>query len=122
LTAVREYRQRFLNSSSETWNEKEPLFYLPHSPLLGEANEVMRGNVPLAANRVTSSTGQQPPKKTLAASIVESTKKQSVAPVPKDISKLAQRFFPLFNPVLFPHKPPPAAVANRVLFTDSEDE
>ncbi|KAL9384276.1 hypothetical protein Peur_024599 [Populus x canadensis] len=120
--AVREYRQRFLNSSSETWNEKEPLFYLPHSPLLGEANEVMRGNVPLAANRVTSSTGQQPPKKTLAASIVESTKKQSVALVPKDISKLAQRFFPLFNPVLFPHKPPPAAVANRVLFTDSEDE
>ncbi|KAB5533671.1 hypothetical protein DKX38_016757 [Salix brachista] len=121
-SAVREHRQRFLNSSSETWNEKEPLFYLPHSLLLGEANEVMTGNVPLAANRVTSSTGQQPTKKTLAASIVESTKKQSVALVPKDISKLAQRFFPLFNPVLFPHKPPPAAVANRVLFTDSEDE
>ncbi|KAF9672065.1 hypothetical protein SADUNF_Sadunf11G0001800 [Salix dunnii] len=120
--AVREHRQRFLNSSSETWNEKEPLFYLPHSLLLGEANEVLTGNVPLAANRVTSSTGQQATKKTLAASIVESTKKQSVALVPKDISKLAQRFFPLFNPVLFPHKPPPAAVANRVLFTDSEDE
>lgn len=70
----------------------------------------------------TSSPGQQPPKKTLAASIVESTKKQSIALVPKNISKLAQRFVPLFNPALFPHKPPPAAVANRVLFTDSEDE
>ncbi|CAK7351221.1 unnamed protein product [Dovyalis caffra] len=121
--AVQEYRQRFLNSSSETWNEKEPLFYLPCSPLLGEANgEVMRGNIPPAPNTVPSSPGQQPPKKTLAASIVESTKKQSIALVPKDISKLAQRFLPLFNPVLFPHKPPPAAVANRVLFTVSEDE
>nr|TKR83432.1 hypothetical protein D5086_0000267330 [Populus alba] len=118
--AVWEYRQRFLNSSSETWNEKEPLFYFPRFPLLGEANgEVMRGNIPPAANTVPSSPGQQPPKKTLAASIVESTKKQSIALVPKNISKLAQRLVPLFNPALFPHKPPPAAVANRVLFTDS---
>ncbi|KAG6778538.1 hypothetical protein POTOM_014875 [Populus tomentosa] len=117
---VWEYRQRFLNSSSETWNEKEPLFYFPRFPLLGEANgEVMRGNIHPAANTVPSSPGQQPPKKTLAASIVESTKKQSIALVPKNISKLAQRLVPLFNPALFPHKPPPAAVANRVLFTDS---
>lgn len=84
--------------------------------------EIQGGNIPSVANTVPSSPSQQPPKKTLAASIVESVKKQSVALVPKDISKLAQRFFQLFNPTLFPHKPPPLSVANRVLFTDSEDE
>ncbi|KAK1306714.1 hypothetical protein QJS10_CPA10g01129 [Acorus calamus] len=60
-------------------------------------------------------------KKSLAAEILERSKKQSIAFVPKDIAKLAEKFFPLFNVALFPHKPPPAPVANRVLFTDSED-
>ncbi|KAF3967768.1 hypothetical protein CMV_008270 [Castanea mollissima] len=51
-----------------------------------------------------------------------STKKKSVALVPKEIVKLAQRFISFFNPSLFPHKPPSAAVVNRALFTDAEDE
>ncbi|KAF2304685.1 hypothetical protein GH714_037477 [Hevea brasiliensis] len=123
FNAVQEYRQRHLDSSCDTWNEREPLFQLPGSPFLTDANgEVSKAKVLTAASTVPSTPRLQPPKKTLAASIVENAKKQSVALVPKDISKLAQRFFPLFNPALFPHKPPPAAVANRVLFTDSEDE
>ncbi|CAA6653925.1 unnamed protein product [Spirodela intermedia] len=61
------------------------------------------------------------PKKSLAATLVERTKKQSIALVPSDIASLAQTFHTLFNPLLFPHKPPPPPVANRVLFTDSED-
>ncbi|PKU64803.1 hypothetical protein MA16_Dca012667 [Dendrobium catenatum] len=52
---------------------------------------------------------------------MESTMKQSVALVPADIAKLAQRFLHLFNAALFPHKPPTPAVASRVLFTDAED-
>ncbi|XP_065879204.1 uncharacterized protein [Euphorbia lathyris] len=111
LNAAREYRKLHLNSSSDTWKEKEPLFHLPNG-------EVSKGNM----TPTISTSGQPPPKKTLAASIVESAKKQSIAFVPKDISKLIQRFLPLFNTALFPHKPPTAAVANRILFTDSEDE
>ncbi|XP_015574278.1 uncharacterized protein LOC8284196 isoform X2 [Ricinus communis] len=123
FNAVREYRQRHLDSSCDAWNEREPLFQLPRFPSVAEANgEVSKGNTPPAVSSVPSTPGQQPPKKTLAASIVENVKKQSVALVPKDISKLAQRFLQLFNPALFPHKPPPAAVSNRILFTDSEDE
>ncbi|XP_076915367.1 uncharacterized protein LOC143574689 [Bidens hawaiensis] len=60
-------------------------------------------------------------KKTIAAALIERSKNQSIALVPKDVAKLALRFFPLFNPALFPHKPPPSTVANRVLFTDAED-
>lgn len=60
-------------------------------------------------------------KKTIAAALVERSKNQSIALVPKDIAKLALRFFPLFNHALFPHKPPPSSVASRVLFTDAED-
>jgi hypothetical protein len=51
-----------------------------------------------------------------------SKKKQSVALVPKGISKSVQRFLPLFNKGLFPNKAPPATTANRMLFTDAEDE
>ncbi|KAG0453511.1 hypothetical protein HPP92_024815 [Vanilla planifolia] len=70
---------------------------------------------------VSPASCQPQPKKSLAATLVESTMKQSAALVPADISKSAQRFFHLFNPALFPHKPPVPAVANRVLFTDAED-
>ncbi|KAJ8764197.1 hypothetical protein K2173_005377 [Erythroxylum novogranatense] len=42
--------------------------------------------------------------------------------IPSLAYKLAQRFIPLFNPGLFPHKTPPAAVVKRILFTDVEDE
>ncbi|KAK6283564.1 hypothetical protein POUND7_002516 [Theobroma cacao] len=122
-SAVQEHRQRHLENSCATQYEKEPLFPLPCFPSEVEANnEALRGSALPAGSTVPSSVCQPPPKKTLAATLVEKTKKQSVAVVPKDITKLAQRFFPLFNPVLFPHKPPPVAVANRVLFTDAEDE
>ncbi len=61
-------------------------------------------------------------KKTMAAALVENTKKQSIAFVPKDVAKATRRFLPLFNKALFPHKAPPASTANRLLFTDAEDE
>ena len=123
FTAVQDHRHCPVKSSSDAPFEREPLFPLRSFPLYAEANsEVLRGPITSAVNMVSSTPGQQPPKKTMAAALVESTKKQSVALVPKEIVKLAQRFFPLFNPSLFPHKPPPAAVVNRVLFTDAEDE
>ncbi|GAV85021.1 Myb_DNA-bind_6 domain-containing protein [Cephalotus follicularis] len=119
-TAAREYRRRLVESYSDTLFEKEPLFPLPCLLSAAEANsEVLRGTVPPT---ITTIPDEQPPKKTLAATLVEKTKKQSVALVPKEIAKLAQRFISLFNPALFPHNPPPTAVANRVLFTESEDE
>lgn len=101
--------------------KKEPLF--PFFPSSSSAtNEISSGTAPASGNTVSTSSGQQQPKKTLAAMIVESTMKESIALVPKEIAELTQRFLPMFNPVLFPHKAPPSAVANRVLFTDSEDE
>lgn len=60
-------------------------------------------------------------KKRIAAALAEKSKKQLIALVPKQIASLALRFFPIFNPALFPHKPPALSVANRVLFTDAED-
>lgn len=121
FTAAQECRNRYLESGCDMRSEKEPLF--PGFPSLSKANnEVSSGTTAPAGNAVSTSPGQQQPKKTLAAMLVESTKKQSIALVPKEISKLTQRFLPMFNPALFPHKPPPPAVVNRVLFTDSEDE
>lgn len=99
--------------------EKEPLF---PCFLSNATDEVSSGTTSASDNVVSTSTGQQQPKKTLAAMLVESTMKQSIASVPKEIAELTQRFLPMFNPVFFPHKPPPPAVVNRVLFTDSEDE
>ncbi|PPR86019.1 hypothetical protein GOBAR_AA34676 [Gossypium barbadense] len=121
-SAVQEHRQRHLESST-TQYEKAPLLPLPCSSSMMEANnETSRSSASPVGCLGPSSVCQHPAKKTLAATLVEKTKKQSVALVPKEIAKLAQRFFPLFNPALFPHKPPPVAVANRVLFTDAEDE
>lgn len=99
--------------------EKEPLFPCFIS---SATNEVSSGTTSATDNVVSISPGQQQPKKTLAAMLVESTMKQSIASVPKEIAELTQKFLPMFNPVFFPHKPPPPAVVNRVLFTDSEDE
>ncbi|TYK12027.1 Myb_DNA-bind_6 domain-containing protein [Cucumis melo var. makuwa] len=121
-TVVQDYRRRRLESTSDTPLEREPLFPLPSLHAFPGVNcEGMSGSIS-SVNTATLSPSQQPPKKSLAAALVESTKKQSVAMVLKDIAKLAQQFFPLFNPALFPHKPPPAAVVNRILFTDAEDE
>lgn len=121
FTASKDFRKQYIESGYDSHVEKEPLF--PFSSSVAEANsEVSSGAISGAVNAVSTSPGQQQPKKTLAAMLVESTKKQSIALVPKEVAKLTQRFLALFNPALFPHKPPPAAVVNRVLFTDSEDE
>ncbi|CAN1180417.1 DEAD-box ATP-dependent RNA helicase 51 [Linum perenne] len=121
--AGKEYRRRFVEPSFDAQYEKEPLFQLPYVPSLCNGNgDFQRANDSSSTEAAPSTPGQQLPKKTMAAAIVERAKKQSIALVPRDVSKLAQRFFPLFNPALFPHKPPPTAVANRILFTDSEDE
>ncbi|KAK8618292.1 hypothetical protein V6N13_132287 [Hibiscus sabdariffa] len=123
LSAVQAHRQRQLESSCTTQYEKAPLFPLPCSSSMTEANnEAPRSSALLDGCMAPSLASQLPAKKTLAATLVEKTKTQSVAFVPKEIAKLVQRFFSLFNPALFPHKPPPVAVANRVLFTDAEDE
>ena len=61
-------------------------------------------------------------KRTKAAALVESSKKQTIALVPKDVAAAMERFSPLFNKGLFPHTAPPATAANRLLFTDAEDE
>lgn len=108
-----------MGDTCDTRFDKEPLF--PFQSLLSSVGanvEVPKGS---QTYQMPSPQSDQGPKKTLAGTLVERTKKQSVAPVPKNIAKLAQVFFPLFNPALFPHKPPHASLANRVLFTDAED-
>lgn len=123
LTAVREYKRQFLGVTSDTRFEREPLFPYRSFQSSAESNgEVPRGPASSAFQSLHSTLGSdQTPKKTMAATLVEKTKKESVAPVPRKVAELALRFFPLFNPGLYPHKPPPASVANRVLFTEAED-
>ncbi|KAF4399845.1 hypothetical protein G4B88_021059 [Cannabis sativa] len=121
--AVHENRRRQVETSCDSRFEREALFPVPAFPLEDQVNSELLGRTStLSINAVSSSPSQQPRKKSMAANLVENTKKQSIALVPKDIAKLSQRFLPMFNPALFPHKPPSAAVSNRVLFTDSEDE
>ena len=62
------------------------------------------------------------PKKTMAGALVYHTKLNGIALVPREISMIVSRFTPLFNPDMFPHKPPPAALAKRLLFSEAEDE
>ncbi|XP_040363250.1 uncharacterized protein LOC112202139 isoform X1 [Rosa chinensis] len=122
-TAVQGNRWRFKETISDICLEKEPLFPLPNFPSCAQACEVVSGMGSSAVNVVPSSPSQ-PPKKSLATAIVESTKKRSSALVPREIANLAQRFYPLFNPALYPHKPPraPLQLSHRVLYTDAEDE
>ncbi|VVA93482.1 unnamed protein product [Arabis nemorensis] len=117
-SAVQEYRRCQLESSYDALSQRVPLFPLPHQEVGGE----IVNNPRSASSTIKSPSDQQQSKKTLAATLVESAKKQSVALVHKDIAKLAKRFLPFFKVSLFPHKPPAAAVINRFLFTDSEDE
>ncbi|KAI4365466.1 hypothetical protein MLD38_021451 [Melastoma candidum] len=117
--AVRENHRRRVESSFDFRSEREPLFPLPIcSSTTGGDKQVSKGS----GQTGSSSPSQQQLKRSLATALVESTKKQSVALVPREIAKLAQIFYPLFNKALFPHKPPPASVTNRILFTDAEDE
>ncbi|EOA33552.1 hypothetical protein CARUB_v10019671mg [Capsella rubella] len=116
--AVQDYRRSQVESGFDPSSQRVPLFTLPHQEVGGE----IINNPRLSPISSKSPSGQQQSKKTLAATLVESAQKQSVALVHKDIAKLAKRFLPLFKVSLYPHKPPHAAVANRVLFTDAEDE
>uniref|UniRef100_A0ACD5Y2P6 Uncharacterized protein n=4 Tax=Avena sativa TaxID=4498 RepID=A0ACD5Y2P6_AVESA len=120
--AVVEYRKSHLNGTADkTRSRKEPLFLLPALTTGEDANNVSQDRPNNVSSASPASPGQLQPKKSLAATLVESTKKESVALVPSDIARLTQRFYPLFNSSLFPHKPPPAARVNQLLFTDAED-
>ncbi|XP_070033545.1 uncharacterized protein [Nicotiana tomentosiformis] len=117
--AMQDYQHRQLGGMDDICSEKEPLFPVQSIHFTAEPD----GQASLYSNIVPPpSSSFRTSKKTMAAVLVEKAKKQAATPVPKEIAKLAQRFYPLFNPALYPHKPPPAAVANRVLFTDAEDE
>ncbi|XP_068638420.1 uncharacterized protein [Aristolochia californica] len=117
--AAQEYTQRHLQDVHRSDRfERVPLFPLPRVTM----SEVIHQDGGPSSGRIEVQEQNQQPKKTLAGTLVESSKKQSVALVPKNIVDLAQKFFSLFNSTLFPHKPPSAPVANRVLFTDAEDE
>lgn len=117
--AVREHQRRCVETTN-IYLERQPLFALPICPSSEVDGNVSNGDDP-SLNTSAVSPNHKVPKKTLAATLVESTKKQSVALVSPQIAKLAQPFYSLFNPELFPYKPPSSAVANRVLFTDAED-
>ncbi|XP_021754817.1 uncharacterized protein LOC110720124 [Chenopodium quinoa] len=117
--AVREHQRRCVETTN-TFLEKQPLFPLAIQSSPEVDHNVSKGDGP-SSNTCEVSPSNKGPKKTLAATLVESTKKQPVALVPQQITKLALPFYSLFNPALFPHKPPSPAVANRVLFTDAED-
>ncbi|KAK6123629.1 hypothetical protein DH2020_042628 [Rehmannia glutinosa] len=123
-SAVRAYERYQIELGFQNCCQKEPLFPLHNFPCSAESDDQgeMENNPPDSSGLLCSSSSNQMPKKTMAATLLEKAKNQSVALVPKEIAKLAQRFWPLFNPALYPRKPPPAALANRVLFTDAEDE
>ncbi|CAI9756423.1 unnamed protein product [Fraxinus pennsylvanica] len=113
-SAARAYERCQIGVGFDTHFEREPLFPLCKFPSSSEPDG--QGLI------LSSPASKKKPKKTMSATLIEKAKNQSVALVPKEIAKLAQRFCPLFNPALYPHKPPPAALTSRVLFTDSEDE
>ncbi|KAG6541685.1 hypothetical protein Mapa_016950 [Marchantia paleacea] len=123
-----DYTQRHVESGAyHSECEREPLFMISISDQReGDARRNSKArpsslsfhfkeSLPVSAPRI-------PIKKTMAAALVESTKKESLALVPKDVASAVQRFLPFFNEALFPHKPPPMAAAARLLFTDAEDE
>ncbi|XP_062228317.1 uncharacterized protein LOC133926403 isoform X2 [Phragmites australis] len=120
-TAVVKYKRSHVDGTADRNRRKEPLFPLPAINSRKDANNVSQDRSNSVPTASSLSSGQLQQKKSLAATLIESTKKEMVALVPSDIARLALRFFPLFNFSLFPHKPPPAAMANRVLFTDAED-
>lgn len=124
LAAVLRYRHLHVEDVADKSHfTKEPLFQLPLCEPSGERNDVVIEETAIASSSTASSqsSGLPQPKKTLAAMLVENTMKEPVALVPKDIAKLTQRFYPLFNSALFPHKPPIQTAASRMLFTDAED-
>ncbi|XP_051123295.1 uncharacterized protein LOC127246113 [Andrographis paniculata] len=122
-SAVQAHERYQIELGFDSQQQKEPLFPLGSSSCNAEADgQGNMENPPPESSGLLSSSNNQMPKKTMAATLLEKAKNQSIALVPKEISELAQRFRPLFNPALYPHKPPPAPLAKRVLFTDAEDE
>uniref|UniRef100_A0A0A9D3M1 Myb-like domain-containing protein n=1 Tax=Arundo donax TaxID=35708 RepID=A0A0A9D3M1_ARUDO len=119
--AVVKYRRSHVDGTADRNRRKEPLFPSPVINSCEDANNVSQDRSNSAPTASSVASGQLQQKKSLAATLIENAKKDTIALVPSDIARLAQRFFPLFNFSLFPHKPPPAAMANRVLFTDAED-
>lgn len=110
--------QRYLGSEKERDQfELEPLFPLPRVSAIDEAINPSTQSSPASHFEQSSQT-----KKSFASALVEFSKKQAVALAPRAIVMLSQQFFHMFNPVLFPHKPPSGALSNRPLFTDAEDE
>ncbi|KAH7441467.1 hypothetical protein KP509_03G039200 [Ceratopteris richardii] len=99
---VQEYRQQHLQISDCASRAQKPLFPAP-TLQVAPAQNCQR-------------------KKTMAGSLVEDTKLNGIVLVPVEISAAASKFTKLFDPNLFPHKPPPAALAKRLLFTEAEDE
>ncbi|CAM6127949.1 unnamed protein product [Calypogeia fissa] len=106
--------------------ERVPIFETPldeqdqsigRKPIDG-TKSLPSGNVELLPNCLPT----PPIKQTMAAALVESTEKLGLAPVPKEVALAVRRFLPYFNKALYPHKAPPIASANRLLFADSEDE
>lgn len=117
MTAVAKHQGSHVGSvMDKSHMTKVPLFPLSSCIPGGETN-----NEEISSVAACHSSIQVKPKKSLAAILVENTKKQSIAHVPKGIADLAERFVSLFNSALFPHKPPLPANVNRVLFTESED-
>ena len=110
-----------MDGTADKNRRKEPLFPSPVISNRQEASNISQDRSNSAPTVSSVSSGQLQQKKSLAATLLENTKKDTVALVPADIARLAQRFFSLFNFALFPNKPPTAAMANRVLFTDAED-
>ncbi|KAI3525202.1 hypothetical protein L1887_03877 [Cichorium endivia] len=111
--AVHEHQRRPLEVTYEATVDKECLFPFNNFPPEGDLED--------PSTVSSSASNDQKSKKTIAGALVERSQKQSIALVPKEIARLALRFFPLFNPALFPHKPPLASIASRFLFTDAED-
>lgn len=120
--AVVKYRKSHVDGTPDRIRfRKEPLFPSPVLSTGRDANNISQDRSNNVSTSTPASPGQSQPKKSLAATLFESTRKEPVALVPFDIARLAQRFYPLFNFSLFPHKPPPAAMVSRLLFTDAED-
>ena len=115
------YRRSHVDGTADKTRRKEPLFPSPLINSCKEVNNVSQDRSTSVPTASSPSSGQLKQKKSLAATLLENIKKDTVALVPAGIARLAQRFFSLFNFALFPHKSPPSAMASRVLFTDAED-
>uniref|UniRef100_A0A7N0UD07 Uncharacterized protein n=1 Tax=Kalanchoe fedtschenkoi TaxID=63787 RepID=A0A7N0UD07_KALFE len=118
--ATRDYQQRYLRDTSDSQFERESMFPSFLDPTQGCADPTA-ARASSCSDNPSSLSSRQLPKKTFAAELIENSKKQPIAPVPRVICKLIQRFYAVFNPALYPRRPPPVVIANRVLFTSTED-